>query len=145
MYAQKRSWQQHCCQPGFTLAELMIVILIMGVLMGIGIPAYWAFAERAKKRATRTTLTNIQQQIQMFKSDTGKYPQKLSDLVDKPSGALGKEWEGPYFKKEPRDGWKQEFEYKRTPGGKHSFDLYSYGKGGPEDSSEEDEINVWDL
>ena len=133
------------CQPGFTFAELMIVVLIMGVLMGITIPAYWAFAERARKRATRTSLKNMQQQIDMFKSDTGKYPQKLSDLVEKPTGALGKDWEGPYLKKELFDGWKQEFEYKRTPGGKHPYDLYSYGKGGPEGAAEEDEIDVWNL
>ena len=136
--------QSHC-RSGFTFAELVIVILIIGVLAGIGMPAYWAFAERSKKSSTRATLANTQQAINLYKSDTSKYPKQLDNLVEKPAGDDGKRWEGPYIQKSPRDGWGQEFAYKVTPGGKHPFELYSYGKGGESDSNEEDYISVWDL
>lgn len=134
--------QKHS-QAGFTFLELVIAVLILGVLMGIAIPAYWAFADRAKRSATKSTLANIKQAINLYQNDTGKYPKRLDDLVHRPSGDEGKKWEGPYLQKSPRDGWNREFYYKVTPGGKHPYELYSYGKEG-ESGPEEGYIDAWE-
>ncbi len=138
----------HHMKAGFSFIELTVVILIMGVLAGVGIPAVMGWVEKSRVRSTHTTISSIQQAIDLYYGEVGKYPEALDDLVHAPSDpALARKWDGPYVqvgKKDmvPQDGWSHDFYYERTPGGAHPYTLYSYGKHG-EDSPEEEWISAW--
>lgn len=136
------SWRRQT-QEGFTFVELMVVLLILGLLMGVGVPAYMAWMERTRVQTTKTNLRLLKQNMELFHGDHGSYPAKLEDLATRPKGDLGKDWH-KLLDKVPLDGWKHEFEYRKTPGKKHPFELNSYGSGGPDDPDTE-KISVWDL
>lgn len=135
-------------RSGFSFVEIVVVILIMGVLMGIAVPATQSYLAKSRTTSTKTTIASTQQAIDMYYSEVGKYPESLTDLVQAPSDpALARRWEGPYIQvrgKEdvPQDGWGHDFYYERTPGGARPYILYSYGKNG-EDSPEEEWISAW--
>lgn len=133
--------------PGFTLIELLVAVLILGILAGVGIPAYMRYAETARKNTTETNLKLIKQAVNLFKTEVGSLPKKLEELVERPSGPAGKKWKEPYFEdgKLPKDAWGYEFVYRLTPQGKQPFELYSNGgSNGPEEPDEK-RISVWDL
>lgn len=135
-------------KPGFSLIEIAIAVLIMGILATVGIPAVWGYVKKAQVGTTQTNIASIQQAIDVYYSEVGKYPETLEDLVQAPSDpALARRWDGPYVevgKKSmvPQDGWKHDFYFERTPGGAHPYILYSYGANG-EDSPEEEWISAW--
>jgi len=135
-------------KSGFSLIEIMIAVVIIGIMATIGISAISGYRARASKTATVSMLTSLKNAVQMYYSDTGKYPQSLDELVDKPDGddPLAKRWEGPYIEAKgggvPVDGWNNEFQYERTPGGAHPFDLYSFGPEG-EDAPEDERLSAW--
>ncbi len=135
-------------KPGFSLIEIAVAVLIMGVLATMGIPAVMGYLKKAKVRTTQTNISSIQQAIDMYYSEVGKYPESLEDLVNAPSDpALARKWDGPYVevgKKNivPQDGWARDFYFERTPGGAHPYILYSYGPNG-EDAPEEEWISAW--
>lgn len=131
-------------QSGFSLIEIMIAVMIIGIIMAVGVTGYWQYAERARITTTKAHIKAIQQAMNLYKSDVGQYPKKLEDLVTRPSGEEGKKWVSPYLERIPNDPWGNELYYKVTAGGKHPFELYSYGKGGME-GAQEDYIDVWNL
>ncbi|MGE0206654.1 MAG: type II secretion system major pseudopilin GspG [Candidatus Babeliales bacterium] len=137
--AEKRRY----AQPGFTFMELVVVVLVLGILAAVGIPTYMNLRARAERNSTIVTLKNLKGQLDIFKADMGKYPAKLSELAERPKGELAKKWQGPYFETVPQDGWKNDFYYKVTPGGKHPYELYSYGPNGEEGSPDE-RFSIWD-
>jgi len=133
---------------GFTLIEIMIGLMIIGVLMGIVIPTanrYWA---QAKIRTTRQELQNIRFAIESYQTDTGLYPARLRDLIKRPTGdeRIAAKWTGPYLPKKevPRDQWGNAYHYRITEGGKFSYELYSYGPGG-KGSPKADHIDVHSI
>lgn len=131
-------------QAGFTFMELVVAILILGLLAAIAVPSYLRFAETARENTTKANLKTTKNNINLFHMEHGQYPTKLEDLVERPKGEAGKGWK-PYLEKFPKDGWNSEFYYKVTPGGSHPYELYSYGTNGPEGSTSEEHISVWDL
>lgn len=134
-------------RAGFTLAEILIAIVIVAIMAMIAIPAYNKYQERAQKTSTIATLKNIRLAIQSFNSDTGQYPEVLQDLIKKPlNEELAKDWNGPYLegKDIPKDGWKHPFQYQVTAGGEHEFELYSYGPKG-KTAARTEWISVWNV
>jgi general secretion pathway protein G len=130
--------------PGFSMIEIMIVIVIMGLLAGIGIPMYLGYAAQARQSTTKQNLSLIKSQLTLFNLQHGKYPPRLIDLVERPKGEIGKNWTQS-FEKLPKDAWAQDFYYKTTAGGKHPYELYSYGGyAGPEEPAES-RVSVWDI
>jgi Tfp pilus assembly protein PilE len=108
-------------RSGFSIIELVIYIAIVGVLGSVGIYGFLKYYERSKVSATKTTLTNI--------------------LFVNP-GISG--WQGPYMEGDSsEDGFGNPLVYNSTPGQKNPYELYSYGKNGPEGDSE-GYISVWD-
>ena len=135
-------------RSGFTLIELAIAMMILLILGAVAIPRFMAYLEKAKVSATKTNLQALKSAIDGFKIDTGKYPPKLRDLIEKPKDeTLARRWQkGGYLEgtdEIPKDGWDEDFVYKITPQGKNPYDLYSYGPDGA-GSPKDEWISVWD-
>lgn len=131
-------------RDGFTLMEILIavaIVAIMGVLVGPNLMKRFAGAQTTK---AETSLKGLKASIQTYYLDNNSYPEKLRDLVKKPTNA--KKWSGPYLEGGmlPEDPWGGRYQYKRTPGSKHPYELYSYGAEG-KGSPKEDWISVWDA
>jgi len=137
---------------GFTLIELMVVIIILGILAMWVAPKIMSRPEEAKQVKTRLDIQNLETALKLYKLDNGSYPstdQGLQALVELPeSGTIPKKWKkGGYLEKGrvPKDPWGNEFVY-LSPGLKGDFDIISYGSDGvPGGEDENKDINNWEL
>lgn len=137
---------------GFTLIELMVVIVILGILAGLVVPKFMDSPEEARRTKAAVQIQSIEQALKLYKLDNGQYPsteQGLQALVEPPSvGRLAKKWRtGGYLEKGkvPLDPWDNEFVY-ISPGLHSDFDLMSYGPDGEPGGEELDaDINNWEL
>ncbi|NDV27656.1 type II secretion system major pseudopilin GspG [Desulfovibrio sp. JC010] len=126
----------HKGKNGFTLIEMLVVIVIIGVLAAIVAPRFFGKTDEAKVAAAKAQIEDFSMALQSYQLDTGNFPstqQGLEALVKKPSTApVPENWHGPYMSKNaiPKDPWNNAYVY--TSPGKHSpdFDLLSYGKDG---------------
>jgi general secretion pathway protein G len=137
---------------GFTLIEIMVVLVILGILAGLIVPRIIGRPDEARQMKAKIQIQSLETALQLYKLDTGNYPgteQGLSSLVEAPStGELAKSWrEGGYLEKGkvPKDPWGNDYIY-MSPGNYSDFDLISYGADGTGggDGKNED-INNWDL
>lgn len=138
--------QKRTLTRGFSLMEILVVVLIIGILVSLVGPAGWRIYRMVQRQATTRTLNTLQQSIDSFQAELGAYPKQLEDLVERPQGSIGKKWREPYLTKTkiPDDAWGNPYFYKVTPGGKHPYELYSYGPGG-ENAPAEEYISAWDV
>ncbi len=115
-------------QSGFTLVELLLVLVILALIAGLVLPGIIGKAEGAKVKAAASQITRISMSVETFYMDTGSAPDALEDLVNEPGGVSG--WNGPYIKNSAlKDPWGRDYEY-RNPGEHGDFDVYSYGADG---------------
>ena len=136
---------------GFTLIELMVVIVILGILAGFIVPKIMGRPEEARRMKARIQIESIETALKLYKLDNGSYPsteQGIQALVDPPAaGALAKHWrKGGYLEKGkvPKDPWDNEFVY-LSPGINGDFDLMSYAKDGqPGGESENADVTNWE-
>ncbi len=138
---------------GFTLIELMVVVIILGILaLYIG-PKIMGEPEKAKRVKAKMDIASFETALKMYKLDTGVYPsteQGLAALIEKPeTGAIPKRWrEGGYLEKRKisKDPWRNDFVY-ISPGVHSDFDLISYGTDGVPGGEGENnkDINNWDI
>ena len=138
---------------GFTLIELMVVVIILGILAIYIGPKIMGEPEKAKRVKTKMDIATFETALKMYKLDNGVYPsteQGLTALIEKPgSGAIPRKWrEGGYLEKRKivRDPWGNDFVY-ISPGVHGDVDLISYGKDGVPGGEGEDnrDINNWDI
>ncbi len=121
---------------GFTLVELMAVMLIIAMLAGIAVKNFMGTTDKAKVTTTKATLKTLHEAVNMFKLDTGRYPSEeagLLELVEMPTDVEG--WApGGYLESTevPRDAWKNEFVYMLNPESGKPFVIISYGADGEE-------------
>ena len=124
---------------GFTLLELLVVIVIIGLLAGYVAPRYFGQVGKSEVQVAKAQIESLEKALDQYRLDTRNYPtaeQGLEALMAKPANANG--WAGPYLKKAvPNDPWGRPYVY-RTPGAKGDFDLYSLGKDGKPGGSGED-------
>jgi general secretion pathway protein G len=124
---------------GFTLLELLVVIVIIGLLAGYVAPRYFGQVGRSEVQVARAQIESLEKALDQFRLDTRHYPtaeQGLDALVVKPASEAN--WTGPYLKKAvPTDPWGRAYVY-RVPGTKGEFDLYSLGKDGKPGGTGED-------
>jgi general secretion pathway protein G len=124
--------RRHGRRSGFTLVEMLLVLVILAVLAAIVYPRISGRTEQAKVTSASTQITLLSGAINNFEVDCGYYPKSLDDLFTAPSNATG--WHGPYLEKGvPLDPWGAPYTYtfpgKKNPAG---FDLISAGPPGKE-------------
>jgi general secretion pathway protein G len=131
---------------GFTLIELMVVLVIMGVLAALIVPNIIGRTDEARVTAARTDIGTIMQALKLYKLDNGIYPsqeQGLQALVAKPSTPpIPGNWK-PYLEKLPTDPWGRPYQY-LNPGVKGPVDVFSYGADGkPGGDGSNADIGSW--
>ena len=137
---------------GFTLIELMVVIIILGILAMWVAPKIMSRPGEARQVKARLDIQNLENALKLYKLDNGVYPsteQGLQALVEQPeTGTVPKKWkQGGYLEKGrvPKDPWGNEFVY-LSPGLKGDFDIISYGlDGAPGGEGENKDINNWEI
>ena len=116
---------------GFTLLELLVVMVIIGLLVGYVGPRYFAQIGKSEIKAARAQIDALEKSVEQYRIDTGHFPtneQGLAALFVKPANEP--KWNGPYLKKEPPpDPWGNPYVY-RAPGQRGDFDILSLGKDG---------------
>lgn len=131
---------------GFTLIELMVVLVIIGVLAALIVPNVLDRADDARTTAARTDVTNVMQALKLYRLDNQRYPsseQGLQALIAKPStGPQPLNWK-PYLDKLPNDPWGRPYQY-LNPGIKGEIDVMSFGADGqPGGEGKDADIGSW--
>ena len=134
-------------QRGFTLLELLVVVVIIGLLAGLVAPKYFDQVGKSNTRIARAQIDALEKALDQYRLDMGTYPtsdQGLQALVAKPNGA--ERWQGPYLKKAvPPDPWGRPYRY-RGPGEHGDYDLYSLGADGqPGGTGENIDVASWEV
>lgn len=131
---------------GFTLLELVIVMMILGLLAGLVGPKVWKSFAKGQKQTAKAQIARLGQSLDQFRLDNYRYPttsEGLNALVTNPGIDT---WDGPYLEKNviPLDPWNRPYNYK-APGEKGDYDLYSYGKDGtPGGEGDNRDIVSWE-
>jgi general secretion pathway protein G len=116
---------------GFTLLELLVVMVIIGLLVGIVGPKYFSQLDQSKIKTARAQIDAFGKALDHYRLDNGRYPtteEGLEALRTKPQSAS--RWRGPYLDKAlPVDPWDKTYQYK-SPGERGEYDLYSFGSDG---------------
>ena len=133
-------------QHGFTLLELLVVMVIIGLLVGYVGPRYFAQIGKSEVKATRSQIDALGKGLDQYRLDMGRYPtseEGLAALNTTPAGGNAR-WQGPYLKKAvPADPWGQPYQY-RNPGEHGEYDLYSWGSDSkPGGEGEAADIGNW--
>lgn len=130
---------------GFTLLELLVVMVIIGMLAGFVAPRLFAQIGKSEVKTARAQIDALEKALDQYRLDVGHYPsteQGLAALNESPAGET--KWAGPYLKKAvPLDPWSHAYVYK-FPGDHGELDLLSYGKDGrPGGSGEAEDLVNW--
>ena len=133
-------------QTGFTLIEIMVVVVILGILAAAVVPKIMSRPEQARIEKAKHDVTALEGALNIYKLDNYQYPstdQGLEALVSKPSGSpLPRNYKkGGYIKKLNKDPWGKEYLY-LNPGTHGEFDLYSLG---PDSQPSDDDIGNWNI
>lgn len=131
---------------GFTLLELLVVMVIIGLLVGYVAPMYFKQVGKSEVKVARAQMESFGKALDQYRLDTGNYPsteQGLTALVTKPADEV--RWDGPYLKKGlPVDPWGTAYQYKR-PGAHGEYDILSFGKDGVAGGAGEDaDLGSWE-
>jgi general secretion pathway protein G len=145
-----RGWLSRSAQRGFTLIEIMVVVVIMGILAALVVPKLMGRTDDARITAAKQDIATLMQALKLYKLDNQRYPtteQGLQALVAKPtSGPAANGWKaGGYIDKLPKDPWGGQYQF-LSPGVKGEVDVFSYGADGqPGGAGNDADIGSWDL
>ncbi len=136
-------------QRGFTLIEIMVVVVIMGILAALVVPKLMGRTDDARITAARQDISTLMQALKLYKLDNQRYPtteQGLQALISKPTnGPAAPNWKtGGYVDKLPNDPWGNPYQY-MSPGVKGEVDVFSFGADGqPGGTGVDADIGSWD-
>lgn len=134
-------------QPGFTLIELMVVLVIIGVLAALIVPNVLNRADDARVTAAHTDVSRLMQALKLYRLDNQRYPsseQGLSALVTRPTLPPEPPRWKPYLDKLPRDPWGRPYQY-LNPGTHGEIDVFSFGADGqPGGEGNDADVGSWE-
>lgn len=130
---------------GFTLVELLVVMVIIGLLAALVGPRLFPKLGKGKQAAAKAQIELLGQALDQFRLDVGRYPttqEGLNALISNPGIDR---WDGPYLKKDvPKDPWDRPYHY-QSPGEHGEYDLFSYGRdGSPGGEGEDKDVTSWE-
>ena len=130
---------------GFTLVEIMLVVIIIAALSAMVIPRLTGRSEKAKEAVAKADIeAHLATALKLYELDNGNFPttsQGLKALLEKPTASPAPpNWSGPYIEREPIDPWGRAYLYASPGQHRSDYDLYSKGK---EEKKEEDDIVNW--
>ena len=129
-------------QSGFTLIEIMVVVIIIGLLAAVVVPQFLGQVDKARVSKAKQDIQAIETGLTMYKLDNFSYPAPemgLKALAEKPDDPNVKNWH-PYIKRLPKDPWGNDYQY-QFPGTHGEYDVYSAGPGGDSTAA----IGNWNL
>lgn len=133
---------------GFTLIEIMLVVIIIGILVAMLVPNIAGRSDQARKTAARSDIdSNLSTALDLYKIDAGAYPtteQGLNALITQPTASPAPaQWNGPYLKKKkiPQDPWRHDYVY--VSPGVHNPESYDLSSLGPDGIESADDITNW--
>ncbi len=135
-------------ESGFTLIELIVVIIILGLVVGLVGPRIFGRIGQSKQAAAKAQIELLGAGLDQYRLDVGSYPssgQGLDALVRNPGVA---DWNGSYLKKQaiPKDPWGNPYHYKCCPGDHGDYDIWSYGiDNAPGGDGESADVTSWDV
>ncbi len=142
-YGKKPDIRRPGIEAGFTLIEVMVVVVILGILAAMIVPKIMGKPDEARRATAKSDIRTIEQALEMYRLSNFTYPdtdQGLEALVTKPEGA--KNWQkGGYLKRVPKDPWGNEYKY-LSPGVRSDIDIYTTG---PDAQNQDDDIGNWNL
>jgi general secretion pathway protein G len=131
MGPQETRTHTHRRPVGFTLLELLVVVVIIGLLAGFVAPRYFSQVGKSEVNVAKAQIDALEKALDQYRLDIGRYPSAelgLKALIERPAAEA--KWNGPYLRKGiPLDPWGKPYLY-RIPGEKTEFDIVSYGKDG---------------
>ena len=143
--AAARRAHPHTAPRGFTLLELLVVMVIIGLLAGLVAPRYFEQVGKSNSKIARAQIDSLEKALDQFRLDVGRYPsteQGLASLMTRPQNL--EKWAGPYLKRAvPADPWGASYLYK-SPGDHGEFDLHSLGSDAqPGGTGESADVASW--
>jgi general secretion pathway protein G len=133
----------HSDRTGFTLIELMVVVIIIAALAGMVLPRVLPASDEAKRNIAMGDIANISVGLKMYRLHNDRFPstdEGLDALMAKPASA--RNWNGPYLERRAFDPWKGEYKYQYPGTHGMDFDLWTEG---PESGRADDDVNNWSL
>ncbi len=127
-------------ERGFTLIEIMIVVIVLGILAALVVPRFVGRTKEARVTAAKSDIASLCLSVDLFEADTGDYPDDLSELLSDP-GVNG--WRGPYIKKLSKDPWDNDYTYSPPSGPTGMYTVTCCGEDGSEGT--DDDITNSDL
>lgn len=140
----------HNLQKGFTLVEIMVVVVIIGILGALVVPKLLGRTGEARVIAAKQDIATMMQALKLYKLDNQRYPtteQGLISLIKEPtSGPQARGWKsGGYIEKLPKDPWGNQYQY-LSPGIKGEIDIFSFGADGqPGGVNDDADVGSWEI
>lgn len=146
MHGRMNKAAQTAANRGFTLLELLVVMVIIGLLAGFVAPRYFAQVGKSRVKAARAQIDALDKALEQYRIDVGHLPsteEGLAALNVAPTGTTN--WDGPYLQKGvPVDPWGKPYVYAAPGTHQNDFDLLSYGRDGqPGGSAEDADLGNW--